>query len=403
MNFRVHIKNIAILLAAAVFGLACGYFMCLKITVAIHGVSGPTSELPVLASVVRSRAMDANLFQQVWRIAQTEYVKQPVSDQDLFYGSLRGIVSALKDPYSIFLDPTMASSFKQEINGSFEGIGIEIGVKKNQLTVIAPLPGTPADKAGLKAGDQIIGINHLDTTNMAVDYASTLIRGKRGTKVKLTIMRQGWPQPKDIEIVRAKIVVKTVQWEMKDNDIVYLKISHFDSTTAKDLATAVKEIMTHNPQKMILDLRNNPGGYLDTAVDMAGYWLPNQTVVMSKDAQKQTQIFTSSKYGQLANVKLIVLINGGSASAAEILAGALQDYQKGTLVGETTFGKGSVQDLIDLPGGSSIKVTIAYWYTPKGRQINEVGINPDIKVTLTNQDYDQNKDPQLDKALEMLK
>lgn len=398
---KLNRPNLIIVLGIFIIGLAAGYFGSTWMNYSRGETANPSpsSLMPFLTS----KNLDANLFQQVWRIAQTEYVKQPVSDQDLFYGSLRGIVSALKDPYSIFLDPTTASSFKQEINGSFEGIGIEIGIKKNQLTVIAPLPGTPADKAGLKAGDQIIGINHLDTTNMAVDYASTLIRGKRGTKVKLTIMRQGWPQPKDIEIVRAKIVVKTVQWEMKDNDIVYLKISHFDSDTAKDLATAVKEIMTHNPQKMILDLRNNPGGYLDTAVDIAGYWLPNQTVVMSKDAQRQTQIFTSSKYGPLANVKLIVLINGGSASAAEILAGALQDYQKGTLVGETTFGKGSVQDLIDLPGGSSVKVTMAYWYTPKGRQINEVGINPDIKVTLTDQDYDQNKDPQLDKAMEMLK
>jgi len=394
-------SNLIIVLGIFIVGLAAGYFGSTWINCSHSQAAGPSPSS--LTPFLTNKKLDANLFQQVWQIAKTNYVKQPVSDQDLFYGSLRGVVSALKDPYSIFLDPTTSTNFKQEINGAFYGIGIEIGIKKNQLTVIAPLPGTPADKAGLKAGDQIVGINHLDTTNMAIDYAATLIRGKGGTKVTLTIARQGWSQAKDFVIVRAKIIVKTVQWEMKDNNIVYLKISNFDSTTSKDLAAAVKEIMTHNPQKMILDLRNNPGGYLDTAVDMAGYWLPNKTVVVAKDAQKQSQVYTASNYGQFANVKLIVLINGGSASAAEILAGALQDYQKGTLVGETTFGKGSVQDLMDLPGGSAIKVTVAYWYTPKGRGINEVGINPDVKVTLTNQDYDQNKDPQLDKALEMLK
>jgi carboxyl-terminal processing protease len=398
---KLNRQSLAIVLGIFILGFIAGYFGS---TLTNYPRSepaniGPSSWAPFL----NNKKLDVNLFEQVWQIAQTEYVKQPVNDKDLFYGSLRGIVSALKDPYSIFLDPTTATSFKQEINGSFEGIGIEIGIKNNQLTVVAPLPGTPADKAGLKAGDKIIGINRLDTTNMAVDYAATLIRGKGGTKVKLTIMRQGWTQPKDIEIVRAKIIIKTIEWEIKNNNVVYLKISHFDGTTGQDLAVAVKEIMTHNPQKMILDLRNNPGGYLDSAVDIAGYWLPNKTVVISKDAQKQAEVFKAGKHGQFADVKLIVLINGGSASAAEILAGALQDYQKGALVGETTFGKGSVQDLIDLPGGSSIKVTVAYWYTPKERQINDIGINPDIKVGLSSEDYNQNKDPQLDKALELLK
>ncbi|MDD2646800.1 MAG: S41 family peptidase [Patescibacteria group bacterium] len=385
-----------------VFGLTAGYYTA-YLTI-LHNTSsqsptGSTLFLPFLTN----KGLDAGLFQQVWQIAKNNYVKQPVSDQDLFYGSLRGVVSALKDPYSVYLDPATATKFENEIAGSFEGIGIEIGIKKNQMTVIAPLPNTPAAKAGLKAGDKIIGINHLDTSDMSIDYASSLIRGKSGTKVILTIGRLGWPQAKDIEIVRAKIEVKTVEWEMRNTSTAYLKISHFNSDTVKDTANAVKGILAKNPKNLILDLRNNPGGYLESAVEIGGYWLPSQTIVTSKDAQGLVQTYKSQGRGELANLKTIVLVNGGTASAAEILAGALQDARRATLVGETTFGKGSVQELINLPGGSAIKVTTAYWYTPKNRQINETGIAPDIKVTLTDEDYNADKDPQLNKALELLK
>ena len=398
-------KRTLILLLILLFavGLALGYFGAGWVGFKSNTGSKTFNLVVSPSSLPLNQKLDADLFQQVWNTAKNYYVKQPVSDQDLFYGSLRGIVSALKDPYSVFLDPDTASKFKQEIAGSFEGIGIEIGVKKNQLTVIAPLPGTPAAKAGLKAGDEIVAINHLDTAEMSVDYAASLIRGKGGTKVKLTIFRPGWTNTKDIEITRAKINIKTVSWEMKDSSIAYLKISHFNGDTLADFTKAVKEIIAKNPQKLILDLRDNPGGYLDVAVDCAGFWLPNQTVVISKDSQKQPTVFTAKGQGELANLKTIVLVNKGSASAAEILAGALQDYQKATLVGETTFGKGSVQELIDLAGGSAVKITTAYWYTPKGRQINDVGIAPDIKVELTDQDYEANKDPQLDKAMELLK
>jgi carboxyl-terminal processing protease len=385
-----------------VVGLAGGYYFAYLTILhnsSLQNSSGPALLLPFLTS----KGLDANLFQQVWQIAQTNYVKQPISDKDLFYGSLSGVVSALKDPYSVYLNPTTATNFENEIAGSFEGIGIEIGIKKSQMTVVAPLPDTPATKAGLKAGDKILGINHIETTDMSIDYASSLIRGKSGTKVTLTIFRQGWSQSKDIDVVRAKIEVKTVRWEMKNTDTAYLNISHFNGDTAKDTATAIKEILAKNPKKLILDLRNNPGGYLDSAVEIGGYWLPNQTIVTSKDAKGQIQTYKSKGHGELANLKTIVLTNGGSASAAEILAGALQDTHKATLVGETTFGKGSVQELINLPGGSAIKVTTAYWYTPKNRQINETGIAPDVKVALTDKDYNADKDPQLDKALELLK
>ncbi|MGB9680648.1 MAG: S41 family peptidase, partial [Minisyncoccia bacterium] len=352
---------------------------------------------------LEEKKLDPNLFWQVWTTVQIYYVKQPVSDLDLFYGSLHGIVGALKDPYSIFLDPKTAKSFKSEISGTFEGIGIEIGIKNNQLTVIAPLPDTPAARAGLLSGDKIFAIDGLSTAEMSIDQAASLIRGKRGTKVKLTIFRKGWHEPKDFEIIRDKIEIETVHWETKDNNIIYLKISHFNSDTFSDLKQAVKEILLRNPQKIILDLRNNPGGYLDEAVNSASLWLPNNLITYAKDAKGQVESFTSHGQGEFSNLKTVVLINFGSASGAEILAGALQDYQKATLVGEKTFGKGSVQKLIDLPGGSAIKITTAYWYTPNGRQINEIGIEPEIKVEMTEEDYNQNRDPQLDKAIELLK
>lgn len=395
-------KKIVIIYLIITFlcGLGVGYFWSKAWN---FELAWQTSPLKILTQKLTNKGLNADLFWQVWNMSQTLYVKQPVADQDLFYGSLKGIVAALKDPYSVFFDPEMAQKFKAEMTGTFEGIGIEIGIKKNQLTVIAPLPDTPAFRAGLKAGDKILAIDKLDTSNMSVDYAATLIRGKKGTKVTLTIFRQGWSEPKDFEIIRDKIEIKTIQWEMKNKDIIYLKISHFNDNTSSDLSRAVRDILIRNPKKIILDLRNNPGGYLDVAVNAAGLWLPNRLITFSKDAQGQIESFESRGQGEFANLKTVILINGGSASGAEILAGALQDYGVATLVGEKTFGKGSVQKFVDLPGGSAIKITTAYWYTPKGRQINETGIEPDIKIELTNEDYNLDRDPQLDKALELLK
>jgi carboxyl-terminal processing protease len=362
-----------------------------------------SSPLDLITRDLTAKNLDADLFRQVWNITKSYYVKQPVSDENLFYGSLEGMVGALKDPYSTFFDPDTAKKFNTEITGKFEGIGIEIGIKNNQLLVIAPLPNTPAVKAGLKAGDKILTIDGHDTSGMSVDQAANLIRGKKGTKVTLAIWREGWEKSKDVSIIRDRIEVPTIKWEMKKSDIAYLNISHFNSETLSDLSKAVREILKKNPQKIILDLRNDPGGYLDVAVDSAGLWLPNQLITYSKDAKGEVKNFSANGQGEFSKLKTVVLVNRGSASGAEILAGALQDYQKATLVGEKTFGKGSIQELIDLAGGSAVKITTAYWYTPKGRQINDTGIEPDIKIESTNEDYNQNRDPQLDKAIELLK
>lgn len=346
--------------------------------------------------------IDYNLFWQVWHLAKSRFVKQPVPNRDLFYGSLKGMISGLNDPYSVFFNPEESKKFRSEIKGTFEGVGIEIGIKKNRLIVIAPLSDTPAERAGIRSGDWIKAINNIDTSSLTLDQAASLIRGKKGTVVTLKILRKGWEEARDFKIVRAKIKIQSVKWEIKKGNIAYIKLSYFNDSTDRDFLAAVNKILAKNPRGIILDLRDNPGGYLKTAVDIAGFWVGEKIVVFSKDAKGNMEEYHGGNHNELGNFKTIVLINHGSASAAEIVAGALQDYKKAVLVGEKTFGKGSVQELINLRDGSAIKITTAYWLTPKKRMINEVGITPDRKIEMTESDYENNRDPQLAEALRLL-
>jgi len=348
-----------------------------------------------------SKDIDFNLFWQVWNLAKKNYVHQPVQDTELFYGALSGIISSLGDPYSVFFDPKTAEEFKQELEGTFSGIGAELGIKNNQLTIIAPLPDTPAERAGLKAGDRILAIDSRDTTDMALDYAVSIIRGEEGTDVTLTTWREGWDKAQDLKITRDTIEVASVKWEMKD-DIAYIEINHFNEDTERRFDQAVAELITKNPKGLILDLRNNPGGFLNTAVEVAGEWIENDVIVVEQIDDGQRNEERSAGLARLQNLKTVVLVNQGSASASEIVAGALQDYGKATLVGEKTFGKGSVQNLEPLPDGSAVKITVAEWLTPKGRLIDKEGIVPDVEIKLTEEDYNAERDPQMDKAIEII-
>lgn len=348
-----------------------------------------------------SKDVDFDLFWQVWDLVKRNYVYQPVQDTKLFYGALAGIVGALDDPYSVFLDPEMSKKFQQELEGAFEGIGAELGIKDDQLTIIAPLPNTPAERAGLKAGDKILAINGQDSSGMALDLAVSMIRGPKGTEVVLTIWREDWGKTKEVKIIRDRIELVSVRWEMK-NEIAYLEINHFNEDTYERVNRAVNEILIKGPKGLILDLRNNPGGFLETAVNVAGEWIENDVVLIEKGQSGKQNARRSNGLARLQNLKTIVLINQGSASASEIVAGALQDYGKATLVGKKTFGKGSVQNLEFLSDGSSVKITVSEWLTPKGRQINKEGITPDIEVDLTEEDYNAGRDPQLEKAVELL-
>jgi carboxyl-terminal processing protease len=349
--------------------------------------------------------VDFQQFWNVWKMVKERYVDQPTSDVKMYYGAVAGMVGSLQDPYSVFFDPEYAEKFSNELAGEFEGIGAEIGIKKDLLTVIAPLAGTPAEKAGLKAGDRILAIDGVDTTGMLVEDAVTRIRGAKGTPVKLLITRDGLKDAKEIVITRATITVQSVKWEtktVKGKKIGKITISHFSENTEAKFNEAVRATLLDDPDALVIDLRNNPGGFLDTAVAVSGEWISKDTVVIEKFSDGQKKAYPSDGLARLTGLPTVVLVNGGSASASEIVAGALQDDRKAVVVGEKTFGKGSVQDYVEFDDGSALKLTVALWLTPKERTINKEGIAPDVEVKMTPEDYDADKDPQLDKAFELL-
>ncbi len=344
--------------------------------------------------------VDFALFWDVWKRVKEEHIKKNTPDTKLFYGALSGIVSALDDPYSIFFNPEQAKEFEESLSGSFEGIGAELGMKKNQLLIIATLPDMPAEKAGLRAGDKILAVDKKSTTGMTIDAAVTRIRGKKGTNVTLTIYRDGESKERDISITRNTIVIEPVKWEMKDGNIGYIHIIQFSEKTTAKFKQAVQELLAKKMRGLVIDLRNDPGGYLDAAVEIAGYWVDGNTVVIEKYADNKQDEYKGHVVPRLKDMPTAVLINKGSASASEIVSGALQDYGKAILVGEQSFGKGSVQDVQRLSDGSALKLTIAKWLTPKGRTIQDEGITPNIIVELSEDDYKNKKDPQLERAIE---
>ncbi len=350
-----------------------------------------------------SQDVDFSLFWDVWDILQEQYVdKDKLNEKKMFYGALQGLVSSVDDPYTVFMDPKIAQDFEDDLSGTFEGIGAEIGIKNDILTIIAPLSGMPAEKAGLLAGDKVIAIDKESTAGISIDEAVRKIRGPKGTQVTLTISRDGLDNIEDIAITRDTIIVRSVRTQHRDDNIFVIKISNFNEDTENLFNQAVKEIVEINPTGVILDLRNNPGGYLDTAIEIASEWIEDGVVVIEKFSEEKKHEYLARGRARLKDYPTVVLVNQGSASASEILAGALRDYEKATIVGKQTFGKGSVQSLEDLRDGSSVKITVAKWLTPNGDCINEQGIIPDQEVELTPEDYNENRDPQTDRAIEIL-
>lgn len=334
-----------------------------------------------LYSNLRGDSVDFKQFWETWDMVKNRYVDQPVDDVDLFYGALEGLVQGLDDPYSEYFPPQEAKEFVESLTGEFDGIGAEIGKRDGQLVVIAPIVNSPAERAGIKAGDMIFLIDKEDATSLSIDEAVSKIRGKKGTQVTLTIASKEDVQVRDVVITRDTIIIPTIISEMKEGNIAYVRMSAFSNDTDVELKKTVKELLTKNPKGFILDLRSNPGGYLDTAVNVASLWIPSGPVVLEGSEKMGTQALNATgRDVLLTGVPTVVLIDGGSASASEIIAGALQDTKKATIVGQTSFGKGSVQDVQPLPDGSAIKLTIARWYTPNGRQIDKEGIVPDVVV-----------------------
>jgi carboxyl-terminal processing protease len=378
-----------------------------KKNIQVNGNSNTALDQAVMVNKfsANNENVDFTLFWKVWDLVKVKYInRNKLNAQDMVYGAISGMLKSTGDPYTSFFDPKENKAFSQDIDGSFEGIGAELGIKDNLLTIIAPLDGSPAQKAGLRAGDKIIKIDDKIVSDMTVDESVALIRGKKGTTVKLTILSQGEKDTRDILIVRDTIEVKSVKLTFEDNNIARIAITKFGENTNTEFNVAAKTVISKHANGLIIDLRNDPGGLLDKAIAIASKLIPNGKVVVSEEDSfgKKTD-FKTTGGDTLSQIPTVVLINEGSASASEILAGALRDDQQLSLIGVKSFGKGTVQELINLPGNSSVKITVAKWLTPNGDYIMEKGITPDVEVKITADDYKNNKDPQLDKALEVLK
>lgn len=347
--------------------------------------------------------IDFNLFWQVWNDVKKNYVKQPVDETTLFYGAMRGMMAAIGDPYSDFFDPKTAAEFDQELSGTFSGIGVEIGKRNGAVVVIAPLDGGPGAQAGLKSGDIILAIDKHEALDIPLDQAVSLIRGEEGTTVELTVLSKGAKEPRTVAVKRQKIEHTGLRWSYEDG-IAVVKLNAFDNDIDQLMNNFIRDLETHKDVKgIVLDLRNDPGGYLEMAIEVASEWIEDGIIVRERDNTGTERQHQARGRARLAGYKTVILVNEGSASAAEIVAGALQDTKKATLVGKTTFGKGSVQKYESLEDGSAFKLTVAQWFTPDGRAINEVGIKPDIEVDLTEADFNADRDPQMLKAIELLK
>ena len=327
------------------------------------------------------------------------------------YGAIKGMVDSEEDPYTVFFTPKEAESFETEIKGSFEGIGAEVGKKDDVITIIAPIIGAPAEKAGLHSGDKIIKINNEPTVDMSVDQAVKLIRGERGTTVKIQVYREGVDKPIDFEIMRDTIQLPTLDknYDIK-NKVYTIKIYSFSEQLNGLFKEAIREFANSDADKLIIDLRGNPGGYLESAVELSSYFIPQGKVIVSQDygEKRKTEYLRSIGYDLLyrKKFKTVVLVDGGSASASEIVAGALQDHKVATIIGEKTFGKGSVQEYLKITDNTGLKVTIARWLTPNGNSISVSGLTPDILIKksekTTLQDIKDRKDNQYLKAIEIL-
>lgn len=348
---------------------------------------------------------DFNIFWDIWRFIETNYAeRENIDKQTMIYGAASGLVKSLKDPHSVFFEPKDAQRFQEDVNGKFEGIGAEIGIRNETLTVIAPLKNTPAEKAGLKAGDKILKIGDTITTELTIDEAVNLIRGPGGTKIVLTISNET-TDSKEVPIMRdtINIPIADLEYITKNNlKIAHLSLYHFTATASQEFKNKANEIIKNKADAVILDLRNNPGGFLEVANELASYFLEKDAIIAIEDFGNKKQEYKSSGINILGNLPTVILVNQGSASASEIMAGALRDNKNIKLVGETTFGKGSVQELQEFGNGASVKLTIAKWLTPKGISINKEGLKPDFEVKLTEEDLKNGKDAQLDKAIAML-
>lgn len=352
--------------------------------------------------------IDFSQFWDAWQVLEENFVQTHASGtlptaQERMWGAISGLAESYGDPYTVFLPPEDAQAFEEEIRGSFSGVGMELGQRDGVLTVVAPLKGTPAERAGVRSGDTVLSIDGVPSSDMAVEQAVKRIRGEKGTTVTLTLGRAGESKPIEVKIVRDTISVPIIESYKRTDGIFVIELYSFSQTSDLLFRQALREFFESGATKLILDLRGNPGGYLESAVEMSSFFLPVGDPIVTEDfgGSRENSVHRSYGYNVFANKKLTmaVLVNQGSASASEILAGALQQHGVATLVGERTFGKGSVQQLVSLGGGAELKITIARWLTPNGTSISDGGLTPDIPAVRTVDDIQKGKDPQMDAAI----
>ncbi len=399
MKYKEYIQSYALQALVIVFVFALGLYAGYERRPWIDRVLAVVHKEPEVVSQA-----DFEPFWKTWNIINEKYPHpNKIQDQERVWGAIQGLVGSLNDPYTVFFPPTDAKEFSDEIQGSFIGIGMEVGIKDKVLTVVSPLKGTPAEKAGMKAGDKILKIDNTITADMTVDKAIKLIRGEKGTVVKLTVFREGESEPKEISITRDTIDIPTIETKDLPGGVRVISLYNFNANSAELFKEEMLKFKKSGITKLIVDLRGNPGGYLDAAIDMASWFLPSGKVIVSEDfGEKQPkEIYRSKGYGILgSNDRMAILVDGGSASASEILAGALSEHAVAKLIGTQTYGKGSVQELIPVTEDTYVKITIAKWLTPKGVSISEKGLTPDIVIKSEKDDEIGKKDTQLDRAIQ---
>lgn len=400
-NNQKNINNIFPKFIVTVFFLLFGFWFGRYVDVPF--LPNNQEKISVTNKIYKKDSVDFSSFWQVWDKLNKDFLfKKDLSGQKLLQGAIKGLVTAAGDPYTAYFDPDANVSFNDQISGSFEGVGMELGSKDNNLVVIAPIEDSPAEKAGIRAADRIVVIDDKDATTITIVDAVKMIRGKAGTKVKLEILRGTETVVRKFEIIRGTITVKTIKLTI-EKDTAIINLNQFGENSNDEWDKAINEITTKGIRKIVLDLRNNPGGLLQSAIHVAGDFLTTKDIVVQQeDANGKRQPMYNTVDGRLQDVKVVVLINKGSASASEIVSGALSDHKKSTIVGETSFGKGTVQTVDDLADGSGLHITVAKWLTPNGTWIHKKGIVPDIKVELTDQNIKDSVDPQLQKAREIL-
>ncbi|KUK46227.1 MAG: Carboxy-terminal-processing protease [Anaerolinea thermophila] len=342
-------------------------------------------------------------FFQAWDIVHDQYVDQPVDDVKLMQGAISGMMSGLGDIHSSYMDPETYRQANAPLQGGYTGIGAWVDTSGDSLIIVAPMPDSPAEAADLQPGDTVIGIDGEDVTGIAPDIVLQSILGPADTEVVLTMTREGVEEPFDVSITRAEIEIPVLQYEMLENNIAYINLYQFSINAGEELQAALEELLAQEPVGIILDLRDNTGGYLDAAIDITSFFIEDGPIMIEEWGDGTDHTYDALGNAIAPDLPLVVLVNGGSASASEITAGAIQDRGRGTLVGTTTYGKGSVQNWIELDGDNgAIRVTVARWLTPDRKQINGIGLTPDLEVDYTQEDFDAGIDPQMDKAIELI-